>query len=94
MAQPQQHNNQQASQPQQLRDTAAAMANDANALDAAFPTRRAERRQAPRLKYQVVATLANGSSRMVETVGQCANLTNASLVRGKLRQLSGPPAFT
>jgi hypothetical protein len=38
------------SQPQQVRQ-------DAAALDAAFPTRRVERRQTPRLKYQVVATL-------------------------------------
>jgi len=43
-------NSQPVSQPQQVR-------NDAAALDAAFPTRRAERRQTPRLKYQVVATL-------------------------------------
>ena len=49
MAQPQQ-NNPSVGQPQQAR-------NDAAALDAAFPTRRAERRQTPRLKYQVVATL-------------------------------------
>ena len=32
-------------------------AGEAAALDAACPTRRAERRQSPRLKYQVVATL-------------------------------------
>jgi hypothetical protein len=44
-------NNQPAPQP------AARVHNDAAALDAAFPTRRVERRQAPRLKYQVVATL-------------------------------------
>jgi hypothetical protein len=49
MAQPQQ-NNPSVGQPQQAR-------NDAAALDAAFPTRRVERRQTPRLKYQVVATL-------------------------------------
>jgi hypothetical protein len=49
MAQPQE-NSQPVSQPQQAR-------NDAAALDAAFPTRKVERRQTPRLKYQVVATL-------------------------------------
>ena len=50
MAQPQPQNSQPVSQPQQVR-------NDAAALDAAFPTRRIDRRQTPRLKYQVVATL-------------------------------------
>jgi hypothetical protein len=46
----QQPNDQPIAQPAQAR-------NDAAALNAAFPTRRVERRQAPRLKYQVVATL-------------------------------------
>jgi len=50
MSQPQQNNPSTTQSQQQVR-------NDAAALDAAFPTRKVERRQTPRLKYQVVATL-------------------------------------
>jgi hypothetical protein len=53
----QQNNNQTTGQPVPLQNAAAGAAHEASALDAAFPTRRVERRQAARLKYQVVATL-------------------------------------
>ena len=59
MAQPQQNNP--SGQSQQVQ-------NDAAALDAAFPTRQVERRQAPRLKYQVVATLEPVSTKGPEDV--------------------------
>jgi hypothetical protein len=76
MAQQEQQNNPSTGQPQQVH-------NDAAALDAAFPTRRAERRQTPRLKYQVVATLepvsTNGPDD-VSVVTRDANATGAGFL--------------
>jgi hypothetical protein len=63
-------------------------AGEAAALEAAFPTHHAERRQAPRLKYQVVATLepvATGGPDDVCVVTRDANAKGAGfLASGEL----------
>jgi hypothetical protein len=72
------------STPGQSRTDHAGIVEDANALNAAFPRTGLERRQAPRLKYHVVATLepvASGPDD-VKVVTREASATGTSFVSG------------